>query len=183
MKLADLLDADWERLQRLSGSPAAPRPRTSLLSPRFAPVWLLRVAQALHSSGWTRSAKLFSLLNVLLFSFEVPARLAIGPGLVITHPYGTVLGAASIGADATIYQQVTLGATEADFAFDASTRPTVGDSVTITAGAKVLGALTLGDGCTVGANAVVLIDVPPHSLAVGVPARIVASKSDKAHAA
>ena len=50
------------------------------------------------------------------------------------------------------------------------------DDVTITAGAKVLGALTLGQGCTIGANAVVLSDVPPNSLAIGVPARIVLSR-------
>jgi serine O-acetyltransferase len=183
MKLAELLDADWARLQRLGGRPCASRPRTSFLSPRFAPVWLLRMAQALHSKGWERSAKAFSLLNVLLFSFEVPARLSIGPGLVITHPYGTILGAARIGANATIYQQVTLGATAADFNFDASTRPTVGDGVTITAGAKVLGPLMLGDGCTIGANAVVLADVPAHALAVGIPARVIASTREETESA
>jgi serine O-acetyltransferase len=168
-----LLDADWFRLQTLAGSPDTVRPWSCFASPRFAPVWLLRVASALHVSGWRRLAKLFSLLNVLLFSLEVPARLAIGPGLVIAHPYGTVLGAARIGTNVTLFQQVTLGALEADFAFDPAKRPVVEDNVTITAGAKVLGAVTLAEGSVVGANAVVLSDVPAHHLAVGVPAKMV----------
>lgn len=173
MSLRELLDADWARLQRLTGATNTTRTWVSCASPRFAPVWLLRIAQALHSSGWPRLAKLFSMLNVLLFSFEVPARLAIGPGLVIAHPYGTVLGAARIGANSTLFQQVTLGAIDADFAYDPAKRPTVGDNVTIAAGAKVLGPVTLGEGSIVGANAVVLADVPAHHLAVGVPARTI----------
>ena len=181
MNLRALLAADWARLQRLSGSPQEARPWSSFVSPRFAPVWVLRVAQALHASGWQRAAKVFSLLNVLLFGLEVPTSLQIGPGLVITHPYGTVLGAARIGANATLYQQVTLGAGEADFGFDPAKRPVVEDNVTITAGAKVLGPVTLGEGCTVGANAVVLCNVPPGHLAVGVPARLL-DRSASIHA-
>lgn len=170
MTLGSLLDADWARLQTLAGAQDLRRPWSSFASPRFAPVWLLRTASALQAKGWGRLAKLFSLLNVLLFGLEVPARLVIGPGLVIAHPYGTVLGAARIGANLTLFQQVTLGAIEADFAFDPDKRPVVGDNVTITAGAKVLGAVTLSEGSVVGANAVVLADVPAHHVAVGVPA-------------
>jgi serine O-acetyltransferase len=175
MTLRELLDADWGRLQQLSGTPTIPRGWSCFTSPRFAPIWLLRVAQALASRGWPRLAKLFSLLNVVVFGLEVPARLPIGPGLVITHTVGIVLGAARIGANATIYQQVTLGAKDADFQFDAGKRPIVQDYVTIAAGAKVLGPVTLGHGCTVGANAVVLSDVPPGTVAVGIPARVVGS--------
>jgi serine O-acetyltransferase len=83
-----------------------------------------------------------------------------------------VLGAASIGRNVTIYQQVTLGALEADFRFDPSLRPTVEDDVVLAAGAKVLGGVRVGSRSTVGANAVVLCDVPAHHLAVGVPARV-----------
>lgn len=173
MKLGELLDADWSRLQLLIGTPSHRRSWTSYFSPRFAPVCLLRIAQRLHATGWRRSAKMFSLLNVVLFGLEVPARLMIGPGLVLPHTNGTVLGASRIGANATIYQQVTLGAMEADFQFNPDTRPVVEDEVTLTAGAKVLGPVRLGRGCTVGANAVVIQDVPPRALAVGVPARII----------
>ena len=181
MKLGELLDADWARLQFLSGTASRRRSLTSCLSPRFAPVALLRLAQVLHTGGWTRLAKVPSLLNFLLFGLEVPARLEIGKGLVLVHTQGTILGAARIGANVTVYQQVTLGARVADFAYRLELRPVVEDGVTLTAGAKVLGALTLHQGCTVGANAVVLTDVPANALAVGVPARIVPSAGGETH--
>lgn len=172
MRLSEYLDADWVRLSTLS----SPHPRTRKVSdtlhPRFAPVVLLRCAQVLHASGWRRISKLFSLLNVIIFGMEVPASLEIGPGLILTHTHGIVLGAASIGCNVTIYQQVTLGALEADFRFDLSLRPTVEDDVVLAAGAKVLGSVRVGSGSTVGANAVVLCDVPSQHIAVGVPARV-----------
>jgi serine O-acetyltransferase len=177
LKLRTLLDADWQALCSFSGQPLTPRPRFSFAHPRFAPVYILRLAQRSHAKGWTRFAKLFSLMNVLLFGFEVPTRLEIGPGLVIPHPFGTILGAGRIGANVTIYQQVTLGATLADYNFDIATRPQVEDDVIITAGAKILGAVTLGRGSVIGANAVVLKNVPPDSIAVGVPAVIKPKKA------
>lgn len=177
MKLRALLDSDWAQMCVFSGQPLSARSRLSFIHPRFAPVYILRLAQRSHTKGWTRLAKLFSLMNVLLFSFEVPARLEIGPGLVIPHPFGTILGAGRIGANVTIYQQVTLGATLADYNFEIATRPQVEDGVIITAGAKILGAVTLGEGSVIGANAVVLKNVPPHSIAVGVPAVIKPKKT------
>lgn len=173
MTRKELLDADWARLCALSAQVGRRRRWTSAFSPRFAPVWLLRTGQALWAGGWPRLAKLPGLLNAVLFGLEVPARLPIGPGLVIAHTYGTVLGAARIGAGVTIFHQVTLGARAADFHFDPALRPVVEDGVTLSAGAKVLGPVMLGEGCTIGANAVVLDHVPPGALAVGVPARIV----------
>ncbi len=172
--LRQTLDADWARLAELSGQPSTVRRWSHHFSPRFAPVSLVRHAHALHRSGWRRLAKLVQLLNFVVFGLEVPATLDIGPGLVIAHTHGTILGAARIGCNVTIYQQVTLGASTLDFAYTPALRPVVEDGVTITAGAKVLGAVTLGRDCVVGANAVVLDDVPAGCLAVGVPARIVA---------
>lgn len=172
MTRKELLDSDWARLEALCGRKGRTRGFSSNFSPRFAHIVLIRTAQTLHSRGWRLAAKFFSLLNFLLFGIEVPAGLEIGPGLIIPHTQGTILGAARIGRDVTIYQQVTLGAKLADYDYDPATRPVVEDAVTITAGAKILGALTLGTGCTVGANAVVLDDVPPGVVAVGVPARI-----------
>lgn len=178
LRLSDFLDADWHRLNTLSSSVPRPRRATDLLHPRFAPVVILRCAHALHALGWRRLSKLLSLLNVILFGLEVPATLKIGPGLIIAHTNGIVLGAASIGRNATIYQQVTLGALEADFRFDPSLRPVVEDDVILASGAKVLGAVRVGSGSTIGANAVVLSDVPPAHIAVGVPARV-QTKSSK----
>lgn len=177
-RLSEYLDADWQRLSSLAGTPGRRRTLRVHFSPRFAPVTMLRLAQTMHAAGWTRLARLPALLNFLLFGLEVPARLQIGTGLVLMHTQGTILGAAAIGSDVTIYQQVTLGARTADFAYRPELRPVVEDGVTLTAGAKVLGALTLHRGCTVGANAVVLADVPAHALAVGVPARIVAAADE-----
>lgn len=87
------------------------------------------------------------------------------------HTQGTVLGAASIGKNFTVYHQVTLGAIEMDFNYTPFLRPTIKDNVVVGVGAKVLGGLTLGNDCVIGANAVVLHDVPEGFTAVGVPAR------------
>lgn len=178
-RLSDFLDADWARLTALSGAPSRPRRMRHACSPRFAPVALVRTAQCLHAAGWARLAKLPALANFVLFGLEVPPRMPIGPGLVIMHTHGTVLGAASIGANVTLYQQVTLGARDMDFAYTPSLRPVVGDEVVISAGAKVLGGLTLGRACVIGANAVVLTDVPPRHVAVGVPARHLPPKNER----
>lgn len=172
MRLREYLDADWARLCEFSSPHPRERKASDAWHPRFAPVVILRCAQVLHACGWRRTSKLFSLLNMIIFGMEVPATLVIGPGLIVTHTHGIVLGAASIGSNVTIYQQVTLGALEADFRFDPNLRPTVEDEVVLAAGAKVLGSVRLGKGSTVGANAVVLCDVPAQYIAVGVPARV-----------
>jgi serine O-acetyltransferase len=137
------------------------------------------LAQSLHDAGWKRFAKLPALVNFVLFGLEVPPRLPIGPGLVLTHTQGTILGAASIGTNVTLYQQVTLGARGMDFAYTLSLRPVLEDDVIVSAGAKVLGGLILGQGCVVGANAVVLSDVPPGYVAMGVPARNFPPKNER----
>lgn len=94
----------------------------------------------------------------------------IGPGLRLPHPNGIVIGqGVRIGANCTIYQQVTLGgARVGDWKSDRY--PDVGDGVVLFAGAKLVGDIRIGDGATVGANAVVLRDVPPGHVATGVPA-------------
>jgi serine O-acetyltransferase len=177
MSFKTLLIADWERLALLSGVDKSFKWR-KCLNPRFAPVVIIRAAYCLHIAGYTKLAKLFSALNLFAFGIEVPSKLAIGPGLILPHTVGTVLGGASIGKNATIFHQVTLGAITADYDYDLNKRPTVGDDVTITTGAKILGAIHLKNGCVIGANSVVLIDVPEMSLAVGVPAIIKYPKND-----
>lgn len=171
---SELLDADWARLARLLGRSDLRRRFSSNFSPRFVPVVLIRLAHSLAARGWRRTADLLRFLNMVLFGLEVPTRLQIGPGLVLPHTQGTVLGAASIGSNVTIFHQVTLGASTADYGYDLRLRPVVEDDVTLSAGAKVLGAVTLCRGCVIGANAVVLQDVPAGRLAIGVPARVIA---------
>ena len=180
-RLSDFLDADWARLAALSNTRPRQRGLRHALSPRFAPVVLVRTAQCLYMAGWSRLAKLPALVNFVLFGIEVPPRISIGPGLVLMHTQGTVLGAATIGANVTLYHQVTLGAVEMDFAYTPTLRPIVGDGVVIGVGAKVLGGLTLGHGSVVGANAVVLKNVPTGYVAIGVPARNLSPKAERFH--
>lgn len=172
-KLSGLLDADWQQLLKISGQPPRSRRFTDSFSPRFASVVLIRLAQRSFERGMPRLAKVLSLMNFLLFGIEVPTRLPIGPGLVLPHTQGTVLGARAIGSNVTIFHQVTLGAKVADFDFNPAQRPDVADGVTISVGAKILGPIRLGEGAVIGANAVVLEDVPPGAVAVGVPARVI----------
>lgn len=178
MSFSQLLDADWARLAFLAGAEPRHRRLWHAFTFRFAPVALVRSAQCLYAAGWTRFSKLPALVNFVLFGLEVPPRLPIGPGLVFTHTQGSVLGAASIGANVTLYQQVTLGAREMDFAYTLPLRPVLEDEVVVSAGAKVLGGVVIGKGCTVGANAVVLSDVPPGYVAIGVPARNLPPKNE-----
>ena len=143
-----------------------------LLSPRFLPVLLCRLAHFFYLLKLGFLAKALSLLNFFLFGIEIAVRCPIGKGLFLPHTQGTVIGAWSIGENVTIFQGVTLGAREVDFSYRKSSRPTVGDNVTIGSGAKILGGLTLGSGSRVGANAVVLNDIELGMLAVGVPAKV-----------
>jgi serine O-acetyltransferase len=172
VKLREYLDADWAQLYAFAKQSAPRRSVVSNFSPRFAPVYFIRLAQRLHEKGWARFAKLPALVNFVVFGIEVPARLQIGPGLVIPHPNGTILGAREIGRNVTIYQQVTLGAKLADFEYVPERRPLVCDGAIITAGAKILGPVRIGVNAVIGANAVVLIDVPDDSVATGVPAKL-----------
>lgn len=147
-----------------------------MLAPRFLPVALCRLAHALHRWRLGPLARLVSLLNFFLFGIEIAVRCPIGPGLFFPHTQGTVIGAWSIGSNATIFQGVTLGARELDFTYTEGSRPVLGDGVTLGAGAKVLGGVVLADGVRVGANAVVIDSLPAGSVAVGVPARPVGGR-------
>lgn len=91
----------------------------------------------------------------------------IGAGLFIQHGFSTIISAKSIGENCWINQQVTIGYS------NFTDTPTIGDNVTITAGAKVFGNITIGNNSTIGANAVVFKDVPPNCTVVGIPAYIV----------
>lgn len=179
-QLLRYLTADLRRqsdLVRGISTPRGPGLFLDVFSPRFAPVLLCRLAHQLHLWHLGPIARLFSLLNFVIFGVEIAVRCPIGPGLFIPHSQGIVIGAARIGCNATIYQGVTLGAKELDFAYSTSSRPTVGNNVLIGAGAKILGGIEIGDDVTIGANAVVLDSMPDGVLAAGMPARIVRSRT------
>ena len=107
------------------------------------------------------------------YGIEIPYTASIGQRVCFEHQHGIVVhGNAVIGDDCVVRQGVTIGNRYLDKPYDA---PQIGSGVNIGAGAKILGAVKIGDRAIIGANAVVLNDVPDGALAVGVPARIKAT--------
>ncbi len=188
--LMAVLLGDVERQLRVAGSTGHATTQTlirQVVNHRFHPVFLLRVSlwAARHRSPFVRPfAKVASYLNMTVYGVEAALQSDIGPGLYFPHAGGIVLGAARIGANATIFQGVTLGATTLDLGFVPDRRPRVGDDVTISAGAKVLGGISIGAGAVIGANAVVIDNVADGDVVGGVPARVLrAATSDHGHTA
>jgi serine O-acetyltransferase len=126
-----------------------------------------RLAHALSQHGLPGVARMLALVSRAITNIEIHPRAQIGDGLFIDHGTGVVIGeTAEVGDNVTIYQGVTLGGT--GFA-TGKRHPTVEDNVTIGSGAKLLGPITIGHGSKIGANSVVIHDVPPNSTVVGVP--------------
>ena len=111
-----------------------------------------------------------------LTGIEIHPGAKIGQNVFFDHAMGVVVGeTAEIGDGCTIYQGVTLGGTS--LYKGAKRHPTLGKNVVVSAGAKVLGGFVVGDGAKIGSNAVVIKPVPPGATAVGIPARIIPSKT------
>jgi len=126
-----------------------------------------RLAHALHRAGVPIVPRTVATVVRAATGVEIHPAASIGAGLFIDHGSGVVIGeTAEIGEDVTLYQGVTLGGT--GFA-SGKRHPTVEDNVTIGSGAKLLGPITIGHGAKIGANSVVIHDVPPNSTVVGNP--------------
>jgi serine O-acetyltransferase len=126
-----------------------------------------RVAHELDGIGVPIVPRSMSLVSRMLTGIEIHPAARIGQGFFIDHGAGVVIGeTAEIGDDVTLYQGVTLGGT--GFA-TGKRHPTLEDNVTVGAGAKLLGAITVGHGAKIGANTVVIQDVPPNTTVVGNP--------------
>ena len=122
-------------------------------------------------------ARLISEFSRWLTGIEIHPGATIGRRFFIDHGMGVVIGeTAVIHDDVSIYQGVTLGGTGKE---TGKRHPTLGDDVLVSAGAKVLGNITIGDSCKIGAMSVVLKDVPPNCTVVGVPGRIVIQDGQK----
>ncbi|AZR03147.1 serine O-acetyltransferase [Trueperella pyogenes] len=142
-----------------------------LTYPGVHAVWAYRLAHAM----WEKSDRLRLPARILtqtaraLTGIEIHPGARLGRRLFIDHGMGVVIGeTAEVGEDVIIFHGTTLGGTSMH---PGKRHPTVGNRVTIGSGAKVLGPIEIGDDATIGANAVVVKDVPAHNVAVGVPAK------------
>ncbi len=164
----------------LSRDPAA-RSRLEILLcyPGLHAIWGHRLGHWLWTHGIKLLARWTSHVVRGLTGIEIHPGARIGPGFFIDHGMGVVIGeTAEIGEDVTLYHGVTLGGTSLE---KGKRHPTLEDRVVVGAGAKILGAITIGEDCRIGANAVVVKSVPPNSVVVGIPGQIV--KRSKPHTA
>ena len=152
--------------------PAA-RSRFEVLTtyPGVHAILLQRIAHRLWHFGLRYLARLLSWFARLLTNIDIHPGATIGRRFFIDHGAGVVIGeTAEIGDDVTLYHGVTLGGTTWN---RGKRHPTLGDGVVVGAGAKILGAITLGNQVRVGANSVVVKDVPSHRTVIGIPGKIV----------
>jgi serine O-acetyltransferase len=162
-----------EQIKAIQQRDPAARSRLEVILtyPGLHAIIIHRGASWLHRHRLKLLARVLSHLGRFFTGIEIHPGATIGRRLVIDHGMGIVIGETSvIGNDVTLYQGVTLGGTGKA---RGKRHPTLGNDVTVGAGAKILGAVTIGDGARIGGGTVVLKDVPPHTTAVGVPARAV----------
>lgn len=134
-------------------------------------IWAHRINHWLWQRGARLVARITAEITRILTGVEIHPGAVLGPGLFIDHATGVVIGeTAEVGEDVTIYHGVTLGGSGRD---SGKRHPTIGDRVTIGAGAKVLGAIKVGDDSRIGANAVVVKEVPSSSVVIGVPGQVI----------
>lgn len=160
----------------LKNDPAAKsRVEVLLLYPSIHAIIYHRIANVLYRHKWFIIARAISQIARFFTGIEIHPGAKIGKGLFIDHGMGVVIGeTAEIGDNVTIYHGVTLGGTGKE---KGKRHPTVGNNVVIGSGAKILGPITIGDDAKIGANAVVLENVPSRATAVGIPAKIIGRRA------
>jgi len=136
-----------------------------------------RISHWLKSMGIPFLPRAISQLARWLTGIEIHPSAKIGTGFFIDHGMGVVIGeTAEIGDYVTLFQGVTLGGTGKE---RGKRHPTLGNHVVVGAGAKILGGITIGDNVKIGANSVVLKNVPPNSTVIGVPGRVIKSLGER----
>lgn len=134
-------------------------------------IWAHRVAHGFFERKWFTVARVISQTSRFFTGIEIHPGARLGKGLFIDHGMGIVIGeTCEIGDNVVIYQGVTLGGTGKE---KGKRHPTIGNNVVIASGAKVLGSFKVGDNVNIGANSVVLREVPENSTVVGIPGRVV----------
>ncbi len=161
----------------LERDPAArSRLEVVLAYPGFHALLGYRLAHGLWRRRFKLVARLISHMARMFTGIEIHPGASIGQGFFVDHGMGVVIGETSvIGDNVTLYQGVTLGGTSLE---PGKRHPTLGDDVIVGAGAKGLGPITLGDGVRVGSNAVVVKDVAPGTVVVGIPAKAVTKRGE-----
>jgi serine O-acetyltransferase len=145
--------------------------QVALLYSGLHAIWAYRLSHALNAQGLNFVARALSQLARWVTGVEIHPAAEIGERFFIDHGMGIIIGeTAVIGDDCLLYQGVTLGGTGNE---SGKRHPTLGDRVVVGAGAKVLGNIVIGADTRIGANSVVLHNVPPHSTVVGIPGKIV----------
>lgn len=141
-----------------------------------AVIWY-RIANRLWTRGWKSTARFLSWLGRFLTNVDIHPGATVGHRFFIDHGAGVVIGeTAVIGDDVTMYHGVTLGGVS----WKAGRRhPTLGNHVLVGAGAKILGPITIGSGARIGANSVVIEDVPDSATVVGIPGKVVRGLSER----
>ncbi|MDT3767435.1 serine O-acetyltransferase [Gleimia hominis] len=143
-------------------------------------LWGYRISHGLWERGLKTLARIVSSLTRMLTSVDIHPEAQIGRRVFIDHAIGVVIGQTTlIGDDVVIFHGVTLGGVSMT---QGKRHPTVESNVMIGAGAKVLGPITIGSGAKVGANAVVVKDVPADHVAIGVPAKLRPATSECSNA-
>lgn len=172
----DKIRADFARARLGAGGEGRRAALRALSKPGFACVLLRRLQEASVSLPVIGRPlrRLIWLWSVYAFGSDIAIDAEIGGGLYLPHPHGIVIGRCRIGRDVTILQNVTLGAKRPGL----TDAPVVEDRVVIGAGAVALGRVTIGEGAVIGANAVVLHDIPAGATAVGNPVRILPPDDD-----
>ncbi len=151
--------------------------REALLYPFFWAMWSYHKAHREYKKGNFYKARKISQKAARKTGIEIHPGAEIGEGFFIDHGHGVVIGETTIiGKNVTLYQGVTLGGTGKEHG---KRHPTLEDNVMVSAGAKVLGSITVGENSKIGAGSVVIRDVPPNSTVVGIPGRI--AKQDDVH--
>ena len=146
-------------------------PEILICYPGLHAVWFYRLAHWFWVRGWRFMGRLVSHLGRAFTGIEIHPGAQIGKGFFIDHGMGVVIGETSeIGDNVTLYHGVTLGGTTWK---KGKRHPTIGNNVVIGTGGKVLGPVTIGDNTRIGGNSVVVSDIPPNSIVVGVPGKVV----------
>jgi len=139
--------------------------------PGFHAILIHRCSHFLYNKKFFIISRIISTISRFLTGIEIHPGAKIGKGLFIDHGMGIVIGeTAEVGDDVTMFHGSTLGGTGKD---TGKRHPTVGNNVIISAGAKILGPIKIGDNSKIGANAVVLKEVPKDCTVVGIPGKIV----------